>query len=297
MLLVWDIGNLPFAVGAPPEIVAAVPDLSIKLCRLAGAAWGMRLVQGPAVDGAGVVQVPETARGNAARAAIRARLAESSKSNDVTGNGGAPGRGPVGGGTSDNGAAPAKDRGRRGDVAGPDTPAATPEDEAGSAVTHASGSGGWSPDAADTLPPHGGDRAVPPWEAESAAPPEPASPVTSWDSGAAAPPSGAGSLAAGRSLPPWELPPEARSAVPPWVAGHPAPPSAAGRSVPPWELAGPDVDATGPAPVPPWPGQAASPAEALDGPGNSHAVPPWPPAARPRPPVAPPWPPASPPWP
>jgi UDP-GlcNAc:undecaprenyl-phosphate/decaprenyl-phosphate GlcNAc-1-phosphate transferase len=120
--------------------------------------------------GAGVAQVPETARGNAARAAIRARLAESAKSNGATGNGatgngGAPGNGAAGNGaaggngTSGNGTAPASSapsggRDRRDYVAGSDTPAAaTPEDEAGSPVTRAAGPSGWSWDAADTLPP------------------------------------------------------------------------------------------------------------------------------------------------
>jgi UDP-GlcNAc:undecaprenyl-phosphate GlcNAc-1-phosphate transferase len=111
------------------------------------------------------------------------------------------------------------------------------------------------------------------------------------------------SLAADRSLPPWEMPPEARSAVPPWAAGqgvpplpgHDAPPSADGRSLPPWELA--DADATGAIPVLPWPGPGGSPAEASDGPGNGHPAPPWPPAAPPQRPAAPPWPPTSPPWP
>jgi hypothetical protein len=115
-----------------------------------------------------------------------------------------------------------------------------------------------------------------------------------------APPTGTGFLAAGRSVPPWELPPEAHSAVPPWAAGigqadDGAPPSPAGRSVPPWELAAPDV--TGSVPAPPWPGQDGSAAVASDGPGNGPAAPPWPPAAPPRRPVAPPWPPTAPPWP
>jgi UDP-GlcNAc:undecaprenyl-phosphate GlcNAc-1-phosphate transferase len=315
--------------------------------------------------GAGAVQVPETARGNAARAAIRARLAESAKGNGVTGNGGAPGKGAAGNGTSGNGSAPAsgvpaEGRGREDYAAGSDTPAVTPEDEAGSPVTRAAGPSGWSWDAADTLPPRSGDQAVPPWEADDAGParpapvrgggrdaaspdgpyavppwaaesrtaaPEPASPIPSWDAGSTAPPAGISSLAAGRSVPPWELPPEAHSAVPPWVAGHAVPPwagdgaapsaadhvvppwagdgaapSAAGRSVPPWEL--PDPDATGPVPVLPWPGQGGTPAVASDRPGNGPAGPPWPPAAAPRSPAAPPWPPAvpprppaSPPWP
>src|SRR5690348_2492516 len=114
----------------------------------AGADRGQTRPAGP-----GVVQVPETARGNTARAAIRARLAESLEGNGVTGNGAAPGKDAAGNGTGGNGAAPAKGRGREDYVAAPDTPAATPEDEAGSPVTHAAGPGGWSRDAADTLPP------------------------------------------------------------------------------------------------------------------------------------------------
>jgi hypothetical protein len=130
--------------------------------------------------GAGMAQVPETARGNAARAAIRARLAESAKANGAMGNGGGP----------------------------------------------------------------------------------------------------------------RELPAEAQSAVPPWADDGP-PPSAAGRSVPPWELPGPD--ATGPVPVLPRPGQAGTPPEASDGPGNRRPAPPWPSAVPPQRPAAPPWPPTSPP--
>jgi UDP-GlcNAc:undecaprenyl-phosphate/decaprenyl-phosphate GlcNAc-1-phosphate transferase len=291
--------------------------------------------------GGGVVQVPESARGNAARAAIRARLAESAKANGATGNGGGPGPAEAGNGTSGNGAAPAKSRGRKDDVAAPDTPATTPEAETDSPVTQAAGHSGWPWDAADTLPPHHGNQAVPPWAADDAKParsapvredgrdaapadgpravppwaaespaesPEPASSVPSWDAGSTAPPAGTSSLAAGRSLPPWELPPETLSAVPPWAgdgappwaghgippwAGDGAPPSVAGRSLPPWEL--PDSDAAGPVPVLPWPGQASTPAEASDGPGNWHPAPPWPPATPPQRPAAPPWPPATPP--
>ncbi|HET7245636.1 MAG TPA: hypothetical protein VFJ07_12475 [Streptosporangiaceae bacterium] len=310
--------------------------------------------------GAGVVQVPETARGNAARAAIRARLAESARANGVTGNGGVPGPDPAGNGTSGNGAAPAEGRGRKDYVPDPDTPATTPEPEADSPVTYAAGHSGLSWDAADTVPPGSGDQAVPPWAADDARPagsvpirgggrdaappdepravppwaaadakparsapirrgdrdtaapdgrravppwvaegpaasPESASPVPAWDAGSIAPPAGASPLAAGRSLPPWELPPEAQSAVPPWAADHGVPPSAAARSVPPWELA--DPDATGPVPVLPWPGQASTLAEASDGHGNQRPAPPWPPASPPLRPAAPPWPPTSPPWP
>ena len=93
------------------------------------------------------------------------------------GNGGVPGKGRAGNGAGGNGAAPAKGRKRKDSAAGPGTPAATPEDEAGSPVTRAAGPGGWSWEAAGTLPPRNGGRAVPPWEADDAGPsPEPAGP-------------------------------------------------------------------------------------------------------------------------
>jgi hypothetical protein len=334
------------AATAPARAPAGAPTAGVGT---AGAATGAAATAGAVPAGSaaagqkparpawsGVVKAPETARGNAARAAIRARLAESSTASGVAGNGDAPGKGVVGNG---NGAAPAKDHGRQDPVgngaAGPGTPATTTEGGTGSPVTHAAGHGGWSWGAGDTLPPHGDDQAVPPWAADDAEPagcasiwgegrdaavpdepravppwagestvaaPESASPVPSWDAGTTAPPARADFLAAGRSLPPWELPPEARSAVPPWTAGHGippladdgAPPSPAARSVPPWELADPDV--TGPAPLP-RPGQDGSAAVASQGPGNGPAAPPWPPAAPPRRPVTPPWPPTTPPWP
>ena len=106
----------------------------------------------PRSAGAGVVQVPETARGNAARAAIRARLAESLAGNGPTGNGGAPGKGSGGNGARGNGAAPAKGRGRSDDAPGADTPATTPEDETGSPVIRAAGPGGWAWDSAGRHP-------------------------------------------------------------------------------------------------------------------------------------------------
>ncbi len=241
--------------------------------------------------------------------------------NRGAGSGGVPGKGRAGNGAGGNGAAPAKGRKRKDSAAGPATPAATPEDEAGSPVTRAAGPGGWSWEAAGTLPPRDGGRAVPPWEADDAEPspepagpapswetddakpsPEPARSAPSWEAGHSAPPSGTGSqppLAAGRSVPPWELPPEVGgSAIPPWAAGRSAPPPAAGRSMPPWELAqSADPDATGADPVLPWPGPVSSPPEASDRPGDGPAAPPWPPAASPWRPAAPPWPPASPPWP
>jgi UDP-GlcNAc:undecaprenyl-phosphate GlcNAc-1-phosphate transferase len=255
----------------------------------------------------------ETARHPAERAgaadevgwppAVRPEPAKGLAGGGGAGNGGVPGKGRAGNGARGNGAAPAKGRKRKDSAAGPGTPAATPEDEAGSPVTRAAGPGGWSWEAPGTLPPRDGGRAVPPWEADDAGPsPEPASSTPSWDAGRSAPPSGTGSLpplAAGRSVPPWELPPEAAgSAVPPWAAGRSVPPSAADRSVPPWELAeSADPDATGTDPVLPWPGPVSSPAEGSDRPGNGPAAPPWPPAASPWRPAAPPWPPPSPPWP
>jgi UDP-GlcNAc:undecaprenyl-phosphate/decaprenyl-phosphate GlcNAc-1-phosphate transferase len=274
------------------------------LAEPAGAGQGTTGTEPVRRAGAGVVRVPETARGNAARAAIRARLDEAAKDNDAKENDGAPGRSAAGIGTSGNGAAPARGRGRRGYVAGPDTPAATPEDEAGSPVTRATGPGGWSLDAADTLPPRSGDGVVPPWSPSGATgAPEPASPVPSWEAGTATPPDEAASLAAGRSLPPWELPPDVSSAILPWVTDDAVPPSAAGRSVLPRELggsAGADAagaGASGPEPVLPWPDHVSSPAETPDGPGDPRAAPPWPPATPPRLPTAHPQPPASPPWP
>ena len=318
---------------AAPASAAPAPASARVSAASAGAVLAGPAVadQGPAHPagagaGAGVVQVPETAEGNAARAAIRARLDAGREGNGATGNGDLPGKGRAGNGARSNGAAAAKGRGRRGSVgngtAGSGAPAANPEDETGSPVTHAVGPGGWSSDAADTLPPRSSDRPVLPWQAGEAKPPAkparsapirddgrgavppddaqavppwetgnttaspgPASPVRSWDSRGTAPPSGTSSLAAGRSVPPWELPPEAGHAVPPWAAG---------RSVAPWELA--DANATGPIPVLPWPGQGAATADS-DGSRNRHAAPPWPPAAPPRPPAAPPWPSASPPWP
>jgi UDP-GlcNAc:undecaprenyl-phosphate/decaprenyl-phosphate GlcNAc-1-phosphate transferase len=285
------------AIPASAAPAAAAPASAAPASAWAPAASADAVPAGPAAAGqgqttpagAGVVQVPETARGNAARAAIRARLAESLEGNGVTGNGSEPRKDAAGNETGGNGAAPAKDRGRKDHVAAPDTPVTTPEDEPGSPVAHAAGAGEWSRDVADTLPPRSGDRAAPPWEAQSTTgSPEPVSPVPSREAGSTVPSPGTDSLAAGRSLPPWELPAEARSAVPPWVAGHDAAPLAAGRSVPPWELA--DQDMTGPVPVPPWPAPAGHPAEAPDAPGNRHAAPPWPPAAPPRPPVSPPWP-------
>jgi UDP-GlcNAc:undecaprenyl-phosphate GlcNAc-1-phosphate transferase len=258
---------------ARPAPAKTAPAATAPASARAGAVRAAAVPAGPAAAGlgqarpagSGAVQAPETARGNAARAAIRSRLDQGREGDGGTGNGGVPGNGRDSGvpgngrdsgvprngrdgnGASGSGAAPARGGGRKGYAAGPDTPATTPEDEAGS-------------------------------------------PVGAPHSGTGSPPS----AAAGRSLPPWEMPPEARSAVPPWAAGqgvppwagHDAPPSAAGRSLPPWELAGPD--ATGPVPVLPWPGQA----EASDGSGYGHAAPPWPPATPPRP-AAPPWPPTS----
>src|SRR5579871_721865 len=288
----------------------------------------------PQPAGTGGGQVPETARGNAARAAIRARLAESLAANGATangarGNGGAPGKGRAGNGARGNGAAPAQGRGRNGDATGPDAPAATPEDETGSPVTHAAGPGGRSWGSADdTLPPRGGSQAVPPWGADDARPPGNAArsaPIRERDRRETASPDDA------RAVPPWAADgpvasPEPATSTPSWVAdsGAPAsgtgslPSAAAGRSLPPWELppevrsavppwadqhappsaAGrsvppwelPAPDATGPVPVPPWPGQSGFPAVAPDGPGNGHNAPPWPPAAPPRPPASPPWP-------
>jgi UDP-GlcNAc:undecaprenyl-phosphate GlcNAc-1-phosphate transferase len=278
---VASVAPAEVAAGARPGAAGAgtTPARPAVAGRDTAATERVRPAESVRQAGAGMAQVPETPRGNAARAAIRARLAESAKANGATGNGGVPGRAPAGNGTSGNGAAPARGGGRKGYVAGPDTPATTPEAETDSPVTHAAGGSGWSWDTANTLPPQRGDQAVPPWAADDAtpvrsapsredgrdaappdepravppwaaasptAPPEPASPVPSWDAGSTAPPAGTSAEADGRSLPPWELPSEAQSAVPTW---------------------------------------------ADDG------APPWPPAVPPQRPAAPPWPPTSPPWP
>ena len=258
--------------------------------------------------GAGAGQVPETAPGNAARAAIRARLAESLAGNGAAASAGGPGNGRAGDGARGNGAAPAKGRGRNDDAPGQDTPATTPGDETGSPVTRAAGPGGWSRDSADdTLPPRSagqtvppwaaddarppagpawsapsrdGDRktapfddvrAVPPWAADSTVAPEPASSAPSWEAGGGASPSGAGSVpsaAADRSLPPWELPPEVRSAVPPWTADQSVPPWA-GHGAPPSTAGHGGLPSGAGQSVPPWAGQGPPPSAA--GP----SVPPW----------------------
>jgi UDP-GlcNAc:undecaprenyl-phosphate GlcNAc-1-phosphate transferase len=265
------------AASAPAAPARAVPARAPAGAATAGAATAGAATRGAATGGAvpavpaaagqeparpawsGVVKAPETARGNAARAAIRARLAESATASGIAGNGSTPGKGAAGNGDAPgkgaagngNGAAPAKDHKRQDPVAdgaaGPGTGATAPEDGTGSPVTHAAGHSGWSWDAGDTLPPWAVGDGIPPW-ADDGAPPSPA----------------------GRSVPPWEL------------AGP--------------DVAGPDV--AGPVPALPWPGQDDSAAVASEGPGNGPAVPPWPPAAPPRRPVTPPpWPPTAPPWP
>jgi hypothetical protein len=222
-----------------------------------GAGTADAMSAGPAVTGqdqgrpasSGVVKTPETARGDAARAAIRARLAESSIANGVAGNGGAPGRGAAGNG---NGAAPARDNRRKDSVgngaAGARAPAATTEDGTGSPVTYAAGHSGSSWDMGDTLPPRGGDQAVPPWAGHDIPP---------W-AGDGAPPS-----AAGRSVPPWELAGQEVTSPAPALPWRGQDGSAA--------LA-PEAPGDGPA-LPPWPS----------------AAPPRRPINPPRPPTTPPW--------
>jgi UDP-GlcNAc:undecaprenyl-phosphate GlcNAc-1-phosphate transferase len=272
--------------------------------------------QGPARPaGAGVAAVPETVRGNAARAAIRARLAESPAASGAVGNGAAPGKGRAGDGARGDGAAPAKGRERKGDAAGPDAPATAPED---SPVTRAGGPGGRSRGSADgTLPPRSGGRAVPPWGADSARPsakpagsapvrnadrntaapdnaramppwaadgtvasPEPASSTPSREAGSSAPPSSAGllpSAAAGRSLPPWELPPEVRTIVPPWAAPHGAPSSAAAHGIRPWADHNALPSAAGRDAAPSAVGQGSPPwaDRGAPAPAAGRSMPPW----------------------
>jgi hypothetical protein len=238
---------------------AATVGVAIPGAATGGAATAGAVPAGPVAAGqeqprpawSSVVKAPETARGNAARAAIRARLAESSTARGVTGNGDAPGKSVVGNG---NGSGPAKDHGRQDPVgngaAGPGTPATAAEHGTGSPATHAAGHSGWSWDAGGTLPPRGSDRAVPLWAAGDGIPPLA-------DDGA--PPS-----PAARSVPPWELAdPDVTGQVPalPWPGQDG---SAAVASQGP---------GNGPA-APPWP----------------PAAPPRRPAAPPWPPTTPPWP-------
>ena len=248
---------------ASPAPAKTAPAATAPASARAGAASAAAVPAGPAAAGlgqarpagAGAVQAPETARGNAARAAIRSRLDQGREGDGATGNGGVPGNGRDGNGASGNGAAPARGRGRKGYAAGPDTPATTPEDETGSPVGAPHSGTGSPPSAA-------AGRSLPPWEM----PPEARSAVPPW--------------AAGQGVPPWP--------------GHDAPPSAAGRSLPPWELAGPDATGPVPVlpwpgqagypaeasdgsgyghAAPPWP-PAVPPRP---------AAPPWPPTSPPRP--------------
>ena len=239
----------------------------------------------PRPAGAAAVQVPETARGDAARAAIRARLAESLAGNGATGNGGAPGKGRAGNGARGNGAAPARSRGRNADAPGRDTPATTPEDETGSPVARAAGPGGWPGDSADdTPPPRSGAQAAPPWGADEARPPaNPArsAPVPDRVRDTARPPADDA-----RRVPPWDgdsaaAAPEPASSAPSWEAGRSASPSgagslpsaAAGRSLPPWELPQEVRSAVPPwasgRSIPPWADHGSAPSAAGQG------IPPW----------------------
>ena len=87
---------------APPSTAPATPApaSTAPASPQAGAASAAAVPAGPAVAGqgqarpagAGIVQAPETAQGNAARAAIRSRLEESREGNGAAGNGGAPGK-------------------------------------------------------------------------------------------------------------------------------------------------------------------------------------------------------------
>ncbi len=184
-------------------------------------------------------------------------------------------------------ARPAPIRGGGRDAAPPNGPRAVPPWEADDAkpARPARIRGGGR----DAAPPDGA-LAVPPWAAESpTASPEPASPIPSWDAGNTAPPAGTGSLAAGRSVPPWELPPEVRSAAAPWVGdhgippwtGHGTPPSVPGHGIPPWA----DHDAPHSAVhgTPPWAGTGRAGFAGDGGPAGHGAapsaagrsVPPW----------------------